>query len=82
MRIDPMTCVYHVGINAFQTQNWTRSLGIPEKAEGSWRPWTFDGCQYIGGYVTEYEYDFTFLTVKGSGHMVRILCHYMTSHII
>jgi serine carboxypeptidase-like clade I len=55
-------------INAFQAQNWTRNLGFKE-AE-SWRPWTLDGCQRMGGYVTRYENNFDFLTIKGSGHMV------------
>eukprot|EP01065_Artemidia_motanka_P037852 TRINITY_DN46758_c0_g1_i1.p2 TRINITY_DN46758_c0_g1~~TRINITY_DN46758_c0_g1_i1.p2 ORF type:complete len:493 (+),score=153.40 TRINITY_DN46758_c0_g1_i1:76-1554(+) len=57
------------GINSLVTQNWTRSLGLKEKA-GGWRPWTIDGKQFMGGYVTEYEGDFTYLTIRGSGHMV------------
>lgn len=55
-------------INAFQAQNWTRNLGFAEVE--SWRPWTLDGCQRMGGYVTRYENNFDFLTIKGSGHMV------------
>ena len=55
-------------INSFATQNWTSSLGFNVKNE--WRPWTIDGKQYMGGYVTEYDNDFTFLTIRGSGHMV------------
>jgi len=56
------------GINTFVGQNWTTALGFPEKE--SWRPWTLDGKQRMGGYVTRYEGDFDFLTIRGSGHMV------------
>ena len=55
-------------INSFLTQNWTSSLGLKETEE--WRPWTIDGKQYMGGYVTRYEGNFDFLTIRGSGHMV------------
>eukprot|EP01038_Epipyxis_sp_PR26KG_P004140 gene4140-5894_t len=57
-------------INSFQAQNWTRNLNIPEVQ--SWRPWTVDGCQSMGGYVTRYQNNFDFLTIKGSGHMVPL----------
>eukprot|EP00301_Raphidiophrys_heterophryoidea_P007010 c12769_g1_i1.p1 GENE.c12769_g1_i1~~c12769_g1_i1.p1 ORF type:complete len:549 (+),score=114.78 c12769_g1_i1:1347-2993(+) len=56
------------GINSFIAQNWTSNLGLEETEE--WRPWTLDGKQRMGGYVTEYEGDFNFLTIRGSGHMV------------
>lgn len=55
-------------INSFTAQNWTSHLGIPETE--AWRPWTVDGKQYIGGYVTRYANDFDFLTIRGAGHMV------------
>eukprot|EP01035_Chromulina_nebulosa_P024704 gene24704-32179_t len=55
-------------INSYQAQNWTRSLGFQEKQ--AWRPWTVDGCQSMGGYVTRYEKNFDYLTIRGSGHMV------------
>ena len=55
-------------INSFAAQNWTVALGFDEKQ--SWRPWTLDGKQYMGGYVTRYEGSFDFLTIRGSGHMV------------
>merc|ERR1719238_1825173 len=55
-------------LDSFSAQNWTTSLGFSETAE--WRPWTIDGKQYMGGYVTRYENDFDFLTIRGSGHMV------------
>jgi hypothetical protein len=55
------------GIMAYQAQNWTRNLGFDEV--DSWRPWTTDGCQRMGGYVTRYENNFDFLTIRGSGHM-------------
>jgi len=36
----------------------------------AWRPWTIDGEQYVGGFVTTYQTRFQFATVRGSGHMV------------
>ena len=50
------------------SQNWTVALGLTETE--AWRPWTLDSCQRMGGYVTRYEGDFDFLTIRGSGHMV------------
>ena len=45
---------------------WTSSLQMPLKK--GWRQWTVNS--QTAGYVTSYASDFTFLTVKGSGHMV------------
>jgi carboxypeptidase C (cathepsin A) len=56
------------GLNSFVGENWTSSLGLREKE--AWRPWTRDGKIKMGGYVTRYEGDFDFLTIRGSGHMV------------
>lgn len=56
------------GINSFSMQNWTTSLGL--RKTQAWRPWTLDGRQRMGGYVTRYEGDFDVLTIRGSGHMV------------
>ena len=39
-------------INSLQAQNWTSNMGFSEKE--SWRAWTLDGCQNMGGYVTRY----------------------------
>jgi serine carboxypeptidase-like clade 1 len=55
-------------ITSFAAQNWTSHLGFPEKQH--WTPWTVDGCQRMGGYVTRYEGGFDFLTIRGAGHMV------------
>jgi hypothetical protein len=55
-------------INSFAAQNWTSHIGLKEVE--SWRPWTVDGCLRMGGYVTRYEGDFDFLTIRGAGHMV------------
>ena len=55
------------GINSFVAQNWTSSLGLEETS--AWRPWTLDSCARMGGYVTSYEGDFSFLTIRGAGHM-------------
>jgi len=55
-------------INSLQAQDWVSKLGFTEVQ--SWRPWTLDGCQYMGGYVTRYENGLDFVTIRGSGHMV------------
>ena len=55
------------GINSFVSQNWSSALGFAEKE--SWRPWTLDGQQRMGGYVTRYEGGFDFLTIRGSGYV-------------
>ena len=34
------------------------------------KPWTLDGCRRMGGYVIEYVGGFSFLTIRGAGHMV------------
>ena len=60
-------------INSFAAQNWTSHLGFKEIE--SWRPWTVDGCRRMGGYITRYEGNFDFLTIRGAGHMVsRMKC--------
>merc|ERR1719229_6163 len=56
------------GLNSFYAERWTTAVGAPEVE--SWRPWTLDGKIHTGGYVTRYEKDFDFLTIRGSGHMV------------
>ena len=55
------------------TRWWTSSLGLP--VVKPWRLWLVDS--QVAGYVTSYvsdenlkEHGLTFLTVKGSGHMV------------
>lgn len=55
-------------ITSFATQNWTSHLGFDQ--DQSWRPWTVDGCQQMGGYVERYGGMFDFLTIRGAGHMV------------
>eukprot|EP00929_Paragymnodinium_shiwhaense_P120256 TRINITY_DN92186_c0_g1_i1.p1 TRINITY_DN92186_c0_g1~~TRINITY_DN92186_c0_g1_i1.p1 ORF type:complete len:534 (-),score=53.23 TRINITY_DN92186_c0_g1_i1:208-1809(-) len=72
MNTDVRVLVYNgdtdPGINSFFTENWTSEVGIPEKE--AWRPWAYRSQSRIGGYVTRYEHDFDFLTIRGSGHMV------------
>jgi len=55
-------------ITSFATSNWTSNLGFTETQH--WRPWTVDGCRKTEGYVTRYQGDFDFLTIRGAGHMV------------
>ena len=56
------------GLNSFLGEKWTSELGLEETE--SWRPWTRDGKVKMGGYVTSYEGDFSYATIRGSGHMV------------
>jgi len=49
------------------SEEWTRGLGFP--VSDPWRPWLVN--DQVAGYVTVYSANsFTFLTVKGAGHMV------------
>ncbi|KAK3415868.1 hypothetical protein EUGRSUZ_H01398 [Eucalyptus grandis] len=48
------------------TQAWTRSMGY--KIIDEWRPWMID--DQVAGYLQGYDNNFTFLTIKGAGHMV------------
>ncbi|KAF3435117.1 hypothetical protein FNV43_RR22204 [Rhamnella rubrinervis] len=54
-------CVPFTGSEA-----WTRSVGY--KIVDEWRPWTSNG--QVAGYTQGYDYNLTFLTVKGAGHTV------------
>jgi len=47
---------------------WTSSLGFTEVSP--YQMWTLN--KYVQGYVTRYEHNFTFATVKGAGHMVPL----------
>jgi serine carboxypeptidase-like clade 1 len=58
---DVDACVPYVG-----SERWTANLGYAET--DAWQPWTIN--DQVAGYVTYYEKQFTFLTVKGAGHMV------------
>ena len=50
------------------TERWTRSMGFAvQEPWGYWRH-----GEYVGGYATRYEFNFTFSTVKGAGHMVPL----------
>ena len=51
------------------SEAWTSGMGVPVAKGGEWRPWYTSESQ-VGGYVTYYEGDFTFLTVTAAGHMV------------
>jgi len=55
-------CVPHVF-----TEQWTTALGFPIKTP--FRPWTLN--DQVMGYAITFDVNgFTFLTVKGAGHMV------------
>jgi serine carboxypeptidase-like clade 1 len=54
-------CIPYIG-----NEWWTSGLGVPVKAP--WHPWNTN--QQVSGYATAYENNFTFVTVKGAGHMV------------
>jgi len=65
-------CVPFVG-----TEEWTSGLGF--KQTEAWRPWMAGTPQnasasitagYVTNYATDAGHNFTFLTVKGAGHMV------------
>mmetsp|Transcript_6433 Transcript_6433/g.13509 ORF Transcript_6433/g.13509 Transcript_6433/m.13509 type:complete len:536 (-) Transcript_6433:114-1721(-) len=55
-------------LDSFQAQNWTMNIGLDETEE--WRPWTLDSCRRMGGFITRYEGNFDFVTIRGAGHMV------------
>ncbi|CAI9107286.1 OLC1v1006605C1 [Oldenlandia corymbosa var. corymbosa] len=48
------------------SQAWTRSLGY--KIVDEWRPWFVN--DQVAGYLQGYDYNLTFLTIKGAGHTV------------
>ncbi|XP_047957115.1 serine carboxypeptidase 1-like [Salvia hispanica] len=54
-------CVPFTGSEA-----WTRSIGY--KIIDEWRPWYVKG--QVSGYTQGYDYNLTFLTIKGAGHTV------------
>ena len=47
-------------------EEWTSGMGYEEVAP--FEAWLVDG--QVAGYITRYEHDFSFVTVKGAGHMV------------
>ena len=49
-------------VNSFDAERWTTSLGFKEIE--AWRPWTMDGGERMGGYVTRYQGSFDFLTIR------------------
>jgi len=48
------------------TQMWIYNLGYDVKS--SWREWSYD--QQVGGYVTKFTGNLSFVTVHGAGHEV------------
>uniref|UniRef100_A0A6P4AWI9 Carboxypeptidase n=1 Tax=Ziziphus jujuba TaxID=326968 RepID=A0A6P4AWI9_ZIZJJ len=54
-------CVPFTGSEA-----WTRSVGYNIVDE--WRPWNSNG--QVAGFIQGYEYNLTFVTIKGAGHTV------------
>ena len=49
------------------TRLWVAQMGLREVAE--WQSWVEPKTEQVGGYVVSYEKDFTFATVRNSGHM-------------
>jgi len=45
---------------------WTSTLGIPQTT--AWTEWLVN--TQVAGYVTKYQDNFEFVTIKGAGHMV------------
>jgi len=63
---DADACVPYYG-----TEGWTYNLGY--SVVETWRPWQTkfnSGHTGVGGYVTKFQNNFYFLTIKGAGHMV------------
>jgi len=58
---DADACVPYNG-----NEEWTREIGMKVKDE--WHPWSVNG--QVAGFATNYEHDFSFVTIKGAGHMV------------
>jgi len=60
------------GINSFITQDiftdYLKKINVPQIS--TWKPWTIDGKANIAGYLIQYSGNFTYLTIRGSGHMV------------
>ncbi|XP_047971173.1 serine carboxypeptidase-like 20 [Salvia hispanica] len=48
------------------TEAWTRSIGY--KTIDEWRPWYVK--DQVSGFTQGYDYNLTFLTIKGAGHTV------------
>ena len=51
---------------------WTRSMNY--SVVTPWHAWAVAGEEgdYVGGYATVYDNNFTFATVRGAGHMVPL----------
>jgi len=63
---DADACVPYYG-----TEEWTQGLG--QAITKDWHSWTTNfnsGHSGVGGYVVNFAPDFTFITIKGAGHMV------------
>jgi hypothetical protein len=56
------------GLKSLVAEWWVNELGLDRVED--WRAWTVDGKKRVGGYVTTYQGDFWFATVRGSGHMI------------
>ena len=55
-----------MAVDTLGSLRWIEKLNLNIKKE--WRQWKCDG--QIAGMVQDYDYGFTFVTVKGAGHMV------------
>merc|ERR1712070_647045 len=60
---DTDACIPYNGNEA-----WTKSMGLPLLEKGAWHAWITDS--QVSGYATLYEKNFSFVTIRGAGHMV------------
>uniref|UniRef100_A0A7S2RMX7 Carboxypeptidase n=1 Tax=Mucochytrium quahogii TaxID=96639 RepID=A0A7S2RMX7_9STRA len=65
--------------NGFVQQYWIEDLreaGFFEwevdQQTSEWKAWTLDGKKKVVGYVSRYKGDFSFLSIRGAGHMVPL----------
>ena len=65
-------------IPTYGTQQWIADLNLKQTAE--WRSWAVGNN--VGGYIQEYENNFTFVTIHGAGHMAPQWKRQYTYHAI
>ena len=56
-----------MAVDTLGSLRWIEKLNLDIKNE--WRQWKLDDGQ-VAGMIQDYDYGFSFVTVKGAGHMV------------